>query len=266
MAAFLAHVIRNNLGEQFRTRVQQWYHAYYKRIEGRPNDARIATNHACLAAAFDLFADFMKEVWPEAEEAARTFAEDYLAGLVDEAAGAVEDETPARIFLNTLGELIAYGRIYIVGIDGTYVETDKNRDRIVGYMVHSNSSYQKPFNLIGDEEIIVVSIPMALKAVQEQLRGQNRELLQVSERTLLDQLAALGVLVDPDNVKRLIDKDHSGERTKKTRIRGKSVNAAWIKTKAFQGNRHGMGTAGPVQHRTTAMPAVLPFSDAIPAS
>jgi hypothetical protein len=259
-------VIRNDLGKQFKARVEHWHRYYHERIKDRPNDSRIATNHACLAAAFESFAGFMSDVWPEADQAARTFAEEYVAGLVVEAAGAVEEQIPARIFLSTLAELIAFGRVRIVGISATYGTEDRDKDKIIGQMVYSFKSYQQNFHQIPDEEVIVLSIPLALKAVQEQLRGQGRELLQVSVRTLLDQLAAMGVLVDPNNVDCQIVKNSTGEKTKKVRIGGKSVNAASIKVKAFPRDRSSLAAAPSPATGTIGIPATLPFAPSITAS
>jgi hypothetical protein len=226
-------VIRNDLGKQFKARVEHWHGEYYKRIEGRANDARIATNHACLAAAFELFAEFMKDVWPGAEQAAHDFATDYVGNLVLEAAGAVEDETPAGIFLSTLGELIAFEQARIDGIGSTRKSDDQcEKDRFVGRLIQPFPAPYGGINALPDNALIHISVSMCLATVQEHLAGQRRQPLQISTRALLDQLVAMGVLVDENNSP--IKKDHAGERTTKVRIDGKSVNCARIKAAAFR--------------------------------
>ncbi len=193
MAAFIAHVIRNDLGKRFRARFEHWRRHYLQGIRGRVNDARIASNHACLAAAFELFAEFMRDVWNEADQAARAFAEDYLADLVVKAAGAVEQETPARIFLDTLGELIAFERVRIDGIGHSIPSDDsREKDKTVGRL-HRTGWHCPSFEQLSDDAVIQLSISLSMAAVQEHLKRQGRQPLQVSDRTLLDQLFNPGI-------------------------------------------------------------------------
>jgi hypothetical protein len=174
-AAFIASVIRNDLAKRFKTRVEHWQRVYLGRITGRTNDARIAANHACMAAAFELFAEFMGDVWDGANEAARAFAEVYVAGLVVEAAGAVEEETPARLFLSVLAEQIAYGRVRIKGI-GPSIDSEDARewDKIVGQLDRPGMPLIHGLSEKTDEHVIRLSIPLAMAAVQDHLRRQGR--------------------------------------------------------------------------------------------
>ena len=218
-------------------------------------------NHACVAAAFELFAGFMKDVWDGADEAvACAFADEYIAGLVVEAAGAVEEETSARIFLDTLGELIAYDRVRIDGI-GPSIERTKHGevDRIVGRLEQINMPLLYGLDQDSDDRVILLSIPLARAAVQEHLRAQGRQQLQISERTLLDQFAPLGVLLDPDN--QPIMEGQEGKRTHKTRIGGRSVKAARIRRRVL---RVGRSDNKDPQHQaagTTEMTSILPFAE-----
>jgi hypothetical protein len=185
---------------------------------------------------------------------------------VVEAASAVEAETPARTFLSILGELIAFERVRIEGL-GHMIRSDEKseKDKIIGRLVCDNT-WRSLVTLddVSDEDCIMLSIPLALKAVQEQLRGQGRPQLQISTRTLLDQLTALELLLDDAN--QTIGKDQPGEKTTKTRIGGKSVNAARIKVKAFRTDWC-VKTAPPSRAAgTTGMPAILPFSSGVGAS
>ena len=63
-------------------------------------------------------------------------------------------------------------------------------------------------------------------AVQKSLQDQGRQRLQVSEKTLLDQLADMGALVDRDN--QPITAQFSGERTYKERLGSGSVRLARV--------------------------------------
>jgi hypothetical protein len=256
MAAFLAHVIRNDLGKQFKARVEHWHRHYHELIKNKANDARIATNHACLAAAFELFAGFMNDVWPGADHSARIFAEQYLRDLVVEAVGAVEEETPARIFLDTLGELIAFQRARVEGIGRIILSDDRDKDKIVGRLI-SGAPCNTDLDRLPEDAVIALSIPMAMRAVQEQLRGQGRQPLQTSARTLLDQLASLGFLHDEHN--QPIAKDQAGEKTTKARIGGKPVNVARIKAEAILKHRPAKTATPTPATGAPEMPMSLPF-------
>jgi hypothetical protein len=200
MATFLAHVIRNDLGQQFADRVQFWHRHFHQLIKGKANGARIASNHASLAAAFELFAGFMRDVWTEADEAARVFADEYLGALVIEAAGSVEEETAGRILLDTLAELIAFERARIDGI-GSLIKEDNTQEKgkIVGRLVSSGWPHSKSLGQLGDEDVILLSTKLSMAAVQAHLRSQGKQPLQISERTLLDQLTHLEVLLDENH-------------------------------------------------------------------
>jgi hypothetical protein len=259
-AAFIAHFIRNDLGKRFKERVDHWQRVYLKRIRGRTNDARIATNHACLAAAFELFAEFMSDVWgaAEAKHAARAFAEEYVAGLVLEAAGAVEEETAGRIYLSVLAELVAFGLVRIKGIGPTIDPDDTTeRDRIVGELDRRGSRAPQGVGQLSDDDAIWLSIRLSLAAVQQHLRRQGRQPLQIGERALLDQLAALGFLLDADD--RPISAEDAGEKTTKTRVGGRSINAARVRAAALRLDRDERGDSQPETSGTTETPLTLPF-------
>jgi hypothetical protein len=234
-ADLIAYVIREGVGPRFKADVDRWRQRYLALVSGHGNGARIAQNHACLAAAFEVFCDYMADVWGEAEatEAARAFAEDYLAGPVVEAAGGVADELPAAIFLRTLGELLAYGRVRLQGLGPAPGVSLDAHDRapLVGRLQGKSAIG------LAAGDVVMVPISLALAAVQGQLRDEGRPELRVSERALLDQLAGLGCLLDDDG--RTITKDGDGEdgdggkRTKPARIGGKSLRAARIPGRAL---------------------------------
>ncbi len=230
-AAFVADFIRRDRGAEFKTRVDHWQRRYLERIRGRTNDSRIATNHACVATAFELFASFMGDVWGEAEAAAAvaSFAEDHLEAMVIAAAGDVEADTPARIFVRILGDQIDFGRVRIGGLGPRIVDDDsREKEKVVGQLTRMPGRTPMCLAELDHDAVIKLCISFAQAAVQGQLRQEGRPELQITVRTLIDQLASLGCLVDPDN-QQPIAEGHGGERTKKARIRGQSVNAVWIR-------------------------------------
>ncbi len=71
--------------------------SYQGEIAWRQNDVRIAGNHALLAAASEQFADYLSDVWADGKEEVRQFAAVDLGNLVEETAGAVEQEQPSEV-------------------------------------------------------------------------------------------------------------------------------------------------------------------------
>ena len=102
MADFLAWVILEGKGPAFANRVEHWQRHYYRLIRGRQNDARISGNHGLLAAAFEIFATYLQDVWPDAGQEAEEFALVDLAEMVSVSVGAAEAEQASTIFLESL--------------------------------------------------------------------------------------------------------------------------------------------------------------------
>ena len=214
MADFIADLIRNNKGVTFVERLDHWRQFYYEKIAGRQNDARIAGNHALLAAAFELFADYLRDVWTEAKEAAREFAEVDLVDLVEETAGAVEEEQASEVFLKTLGELFE-GHVVRVDKEGTRREST-SRAKLVGTFPSAGvpSLYQ-----VRDETPINLCLALALAQVQVTLAKQGKPQLSVSEKTLIAQLTDAGLLLDEEN--KVLTKDAKGVKSKQCSLDGK---------------------------------------------
>ncbi len=78
---------------------------------GMQNDARIASNHALLAAAFEQMAAYLADVWPEAQAAAEEFATEDVAGMVAASVGAAADDQGSNVFLEALRALLHWGRV-----------------------------------------------------------------------------------------------------------------------------------------------------------
>ena len=110
MADFLAWVIREGRGAVFAERVEHWQGRYYEPIAGYQNDARIAGNHALLAAAFEQMAAYLGNVWPEAAEAAEQFATVDVARMVTASVEAAAEDQSSNVFLDSLRALLGWGR------------------------------------------------------------------------------------------------------------------------------------------------------------
>ncbi len=125
MADFLTWAISEAKGSAFADRVEHWQRHYYQSIRGRQNDARIAGNHALLAAAFEIFAAYMQDVWPGAAQEAEEFALIDLAEMVAVSVGSAEAEQASTIFLETLRSLLDWGRVRFEGQSGSQTSSSE---------------------------------------------------------------------------------------------------------------------------------------------
>jgi hypothetical protein len=196
--------------------------SYQGEIARSQNGARIAGNHALLAAASEQFADCLSDVWASVKEQVRQIAEVDLGDLVEETAGAVEKEQPSKVFLKTLGELFAVHMVWVDTADGR--KESRSRAALVGKIADPKIPY---ISHAKDDTAINLSIPPALAAVQDSLRRQGRPPLNVSERTLITQLTADGLLLDEDNEP--LDKNDKGVKTKQYRIDGERSRCVRIR-------------------------------------
>jgi hypothetical protein len=77
------------------------------------------------------------------------------------------------------------------------------------------------------ERVVELSLAMALQAVQRSLRQQCWPAIQISEKTLIAQLEADGLLLDKDN--RSISTRQSGTKSRQVRIERKRVRVVLMK-------------------------------------
>ena len=146
MADFLAWVIREGRGAVFAERVEHWQGRYYETVAGMQNDARIAGNHALLAAAFEQMAAYLGDVWPGAAAAAEEFATVDVAGMVAASVGAAEDDQGSTVFLEALRALLHWGRVRLESPGGVGRREEPRvgrrpdrRGRLVGWRSRSSS-------------------------------------------------------------------------------------------------------------------------------
>jgi hypothetical protein len=205
-------VIREGRGAVLAERVEHWQRHYYGRIAGRQNDARIAGTVAPLAASFEQMAAYLGDVWPGASEAAEAFATVDVAGMVAASVGSAEADQGSAVFLESIRGLLDWGQARLEAPGGGGVG-EKDRGKVIDRMVAGASA--------DGEEIVELSVAMALRAVQPSLRQQGKPPLQVSEKTLISQLEAEGLLLDRDN--RPILPGGGGNRSRKVRIERRRV-------------------------------------------
>ncbi len=235
MADFLAWVIREAKGTVFAGRVEHWQRHYYQSIRGRQNDARIAGNHALLAAAFEIFAAYLQDVWTGAAHEAEDFALVDLAEMVAVSVGAAEAEQASTIFLETLRSLLDWGRVRFEGQNGSQTSgasDTRSRSLVVGRVVADGSADE------GDR-VVELSLAMALQAVRRSLRQQGKPAIQISEKTLIAQLEAEGLLLDRAN--RPIAPGQPGDKSRQVRIERKRLRVIRINLDDILGTDDGAG-------------------------
>jgi hypothetical protein len=186
MAAFIADLIGRGRTEKFKDRVAQWTEAYYKGIEGLPNDARIAGNFGILAAASREFAAFLGRLgfWPGWKAEVDAFRQEDLVAIRDSMLRLVGTEQPSAIFLDTLRNLLTVREVRLKAGPHSFTSGETgHEDRIP---------------LIGRVEGGRVGIipGAALAAVQRALRAQGRPELAITTETLLEQFVADGLLLN----------------------------------------------------------------------
>lgn len=222
MADYIHWLIIHGRPAGFAERVRQLQQSYYADIAGQQNDARIASNFAMLAAAFEEFAYYMRDVWPEACEAARQFVEADLIGIRNEMLGIVREQQASEVFLATLWTLIQHGQVRIKNWypDGRLADATETKP-LVGRSVAAaapRDRLQPTERCERGEAIFEIATSMAMEAVQGSLRRQGKPDLPVTERTLLDQLAQAGVLLDAQN--QPLPPEGGGNRTRVQRLEG----------------------------------------------
>jgi hypothetical protein len=230
MADFIQWLLAEGRTQQFAARVEQYGAAYYKRIAGQQNDARIASNFARLAAAFAEFARYLADAWPTCHLEAQRFSGTILVQALDEMSEIVKCQQASAIFLETLGNLLEHGKVRAVKWYGDCESPEelKNRPRVGKFEAAKPlpyAGYGKPKPAYQNGDIFAINLPLALEAVQESLRRRARPELRVTEQTLLAQLVEDGKLVDADGKKIT---PATPKKTKAVRIEGASLRAVRI--------------------------------------
>ena len=108
-ADVLAHPIRDGRLAGFSGRVAAWRDDFYRGIEGRQNDARIAANFGMLAAALGEFGADLGPAWPGCREDFSAFLDEDMIPMRDARLRRVEGQQASAIFLAELRALIGPG-------------------------------------------------------------------------------------------------------------------------------------------------------------
>jgi hypothetical protein len=204
MADFIAHQIRSGRIDRFQERVEECTEAYYKGIEGRANDARIAGNFGALAAAGWEFAAYLGHlgVWPEWEVEFAAYQNGDLFAIRDTMLHLIGCEQPSAIFLAELRNLVAIHAVRLRGWPPKAMDRDE-RTPLIGR--------------IADGRVEIIP-EVALAEVQKSLRAQGRPELAVTKETLLEQLVAAGHLLNRKG--ETIRPEDTGRRLYQQRIFG----------------------------------------------
>src|SRR5262249_40258632 len=155
-------------------RVRALRQFYARGIAGMQNDSRIAGNFALLAASFYEAARYLADAWPGWKAEALDFIRGELVAVRDEMLGEAREQQESEVFLATLRDLVAHGR---VRVEGDRSVDPSSQARVIGKVFGA----QLPTRRL----VWQVSVAMAAEAVQESLRLQGRPALQVTGNTLV---------------------------------------------------------------------------------
>lgn len=173
MLDFIRHLLASGRCREFEQRVAARRQDYLRGIAGVPNDARIASNFALLAAAFEEIAEYFADVWPAQQEETRRFLQEDLRAIRDEAVKTLRQQEPARLYLETLTELIAEGQVRIIG--------HRQEGEVIGKVAEDGNW--------------LLSTTLSLKAVQQDRKERGLEPLRLNARTLLKELDQGGLVI-----------------------------------------------------------------------
>ena len=91
-ADFIRWLLAEGRIEVFKRRFAELQERYYSDVAGQQNDIRIATNLALLGASFELFAEYLGDVWPEWRQDAQRFVEEDLVAIRGEMLGEAKEQ------------------------------------------------------------------------------------------------------------------------------------------------------------------------------
>lgn len=242
MADFIRWSIAEGRAAHFVARYTELQQFYYKDIVGQPNDLRIATNFALLAAAFTEIATYLQADWPGWEDESRTYVEEDLVRIRDAMLGNVREQRPGEIFMATLQSLLAHQRVRITGLRGDKSGNAPERVPSIGKAV-----VYRGRTPMSNDTLCEISIPLALEVVQDSLRKQGKPELRVSAQTLIGELSASGKLLDLDGKPIKAGGQASGTRgggkktgrkpsSHLTRINGRQLRCFWILLRDLTGS------------------------------
>lgn len=142
MARFIHWFLRKNLKDEISATVQNHTKTFYKGIEGKQNDSRIAHNLALNFTGFFLFCSFMEDSGIITESDTSRMLDDItkiIYSIRDRQIQTVQNEQASNIFINTLSDLIANNRVFI---NSHYKDANpKDLRNMVGFIKEGADQY-----------------------------------------------------------------------------------------------------------------------------
>ena len=108
MADFVRFALASGWTARFAGEVEDLRRRLLAGVEGRQNDARVASNLALLGASFRAACEYLEDVWPEAQNQAAVFAETDLSALREEMLAGTREQQASEVFLHVLAGLIEH--------------------------------------------------------------------------------------------------------------------------------------------------------------
>jgi hypothetical protein len=214
LADFIRWLLTNGHTGGFAAKVAGHRDWYVQDISGQPNDIRIAGNTAQLAAAAELFAAYLSDVWPEALEQFRQFASVDLIAVRDVITAGSQNEQESRILLSTLDDLIETGKVRVEGFHRGPNPRNEHAPLIGRY---SGALGWPRAPMFAAYEL---NLGACLAEVNTFLRQQGRPEIRATPRTLLRQLREGGLLLDRNGEPLSAGMAASGDSTVTQRIGG----------------------------------------------
>jgi hypothetical protein len=193
MADFIRWLLAGGQCGAFARRFGELQERYYNDVAGQQNDIRVATNLALLGAAFELFAEYLGDVWEGWHEATRKFVEDDLVAIRDGMLGEAKEQQASEVFLRTLAELIQFNHVRVEGLPG---QRDADGKPLIGRVAGARPVPGVMLAGGANQDRLEICTNLALAQVNECLRKQGRSELKITDRALLQQLREDGKLLD----------------------------------------------------------------------
>ena len=236
MADFIRHLLANDRPAAFVARVAALQDQFCQAAKGHENIVRVAGNFALLAAAFEEMAEYLKDVWPGADDAKRAFIEQHIPALRGATLNDVHEQKASCVFLSTLGMLVKQGSVLIRGlqVEGATPTTAKPiGKRVLQARACPAATAPASGGRVGaprepqQEPVLEIWTTAAFAEVQQSLRQQARPPIAVTLPALLQQLREDGVLLDAEG--NVIPPESDDDATKQVKIGKLNRNGFRIK-------------------------------------
>lgn len=240
---FIRWLLATGRTAQFQERVREREAIFYKRLQGQPNDSRIAINFAMLAAAYLEFAEYLgQDAWPNWKEEAQAFVDQDLMAMLSTMQQTVKDQRPIEVFWDLLGQMFSFKRVRLDNFnDGNAPIVGKKENSVSG--------------------VIGISPALALAAVQKGLQEQGRPLLALRPNDIAGLLRREGKLVTREGEP--LAASGEGEATQNVRLDGAQARVFFVKEEAVGLARQPQAGLWPGMRLGSATPAVSGVAPAV---